>query len=268
MKRKITIALIGISGFLAACSSYSKVYKSDDYAKKLEYADNYYNTKKYSNAINLYEQVYQRYSKQPEGESAYFKIGKSYYMNEDYYMAGYFLGQFTQRFPFSTGVEEATFLSALCSVKNSPNYSLDQTETDLAINNLQQFVDKFPNSILVDSCNVIVSKLRDKLEIKDFEQVRLYDRTMNYRAAVTSSMIFISEHPVSVFREEAYFILVSNAILLTKNSVDNKKYERSLATIEHLRSFGLEYPESKYLKSFKTTKEEMEKEAEKYDDFR
>ncbi len=265
MKRKIIIALIGLSGIITACSSYSKVYKSDDYAKKLEQADHYFDTKKYNNAINLYEQIYQRYSKQSEGEAAYFKIGKAYYLNDDYYMAGYFLGQFAQRFPFSSQVEEATFLSALCSVKNSPNYSLDQSETDIAINNLQQFVDRFPNSPLVDSCNTIVSNLRTKLEVKDFEHVRLYSKTMNYRSAVTSSEIFIRDYPVSPFREEAFFILVNNSILLTRNSVDYKKFERANATIERLRIFNLEFPESKYLKLFKATNKEMEKEADKYE---
>jgi outer membrane protein assembly factor BamD (BamD/ComL family) len=67
-----------------------------------------------------------------EGELSYFRIGKAYYEEEDYYMAGYYMGAFTQRFPFSAKAQEAMFLSAMCSVKNSPEESLDQTETEQA----------------------------------------------------------------------------------------------------------------------------------------
>ena len=195
---KFLITLLCLVALMVGCSNYSKVVKGDDYKAKADQAEMLYSTKKYNNAIVLYEQIYQRYPKLPEGEAAYFMIGKSYYMNKDYYMAGYFLGQFTQRFPFGTKVEEATFLSALCSVKNSPNFSLDQAETSTALDNLQQFVEQFPNSALVDSCNNIMNRLRFKLETKDFEHVRLYDRTMNYRAAVSSSEIFIRDNPAGM----------------------------------------------------------------------
>ena len=54
-------------------------------------------------------------------------------------------------------------------MKNSPNWSLDQTETLIAINNVQDFVDKYPNSILIDSCNRVIDNLRYKLELKDYQ---------------------------------------------------------------------------------------------------
>lgn len=263
MKMKFTYTLLCVGALLVGCSNYSKIVKGDDYKTKVEYAEQLFNAKKYNNSIVLYEQVYQRYAKQAEGENAYFKIGKAYYLNKDFYMAGYFLGQFTQRFPFSANVEEATFLSALCSVRNSPNYSLDQNETETALNNLQQFVDQFPNSNLIDSCNNIMNRLRFKLETKDFEHVKLYDRTMNYRAAVTSSEIFIRDYPKSVYREESFNILVNNSMLLTKNSIETKKIERAEQTLERFRIFQLEFPESKYMKNYKNLKFEMEKEIEK-----
>ncbi len=263
MKMKRTILVLTLLVVLTSCSNYSKVIKGDDYTAKAQVAEELYNAKKYTNAIVLFEQIYQRYPKQTEGEAAYFKIGKAYYLNEDYYMAGYFLGQFTQRFPFSTQVEEATFLSALCSVKNSPAYSLDQTETEEALSNLQQFIDKFPNSELVDSCNHIMDRLHFKLETKYYEHVKLYDRTMNYRSAVTSSELFVRDYPSSPYREEIFYILVYNSLQLTKNSIEIKKIERAEQTLERHRVFLLEFPDSKYLKNLKTIKDDMANEIQK-----
>lgn len=251
----ILISLAAVIG----CSEYNKVLKSEDYNKKFELANQYFDNEKYLQSIALYEQVYQRFPKQSEGEISYFRIGKAYFLSKDYYMGGYFLGQFTARFPFSTKVEEATFLSAMCSVHHSPEKSLDQTDTELAINSLQQFIDRFPNSELVDSSNQIMDKLRFKLESKSFEAVKLYSRTMNYRAAVTASEIFISNYPVSPYKEEAGYILINNSYLLTKNSIDSKKLERTAQTLERYRTFVSEFPTSKYVKGLKSIKDEMEK---------
>lgn len=253
------IVIIASLIVIISCSDYNKTLKSEDYNRKFELANSYFDEGKYSQSIALYEQVYQRFPKQSEGEISYFRIGKSYFLSKDYYMGGYFLGQFTARFPFSTKVEEATFLSAMCSVQQSPQQSLDQTETELAINNLQQFIDRFPNSELVDSSNQIMDKLRFKLELKSFEAVKLYSKTMNYRAAVTSSEIFISNYPVSQFKEEAEYILINNSYLLTKNSIDSKKLERTAQTLERYRTFVTEFPTSKYVRSLKSIKDEMEK---------
>lgn len=260
---KKVIVLFIISTIVISCSDYSKILKSEDYTSKFELANKYFDAEKYMQSVALYEQVYQRYPKQSEGEVSYFRIGKSYYLTNDFVMGGYFLGQFIARFPYSPKVEEATFISALCSVNQSPNKSLDQTDTEIAINNLQQFIDRFPNSDLVDSCNNIMDRLQFKIETKSFDAVKLYSKTMNYRAAVTSSEIFMTNYPISKYKEEAEYILVNNSYFLAKNSIDSKKLERTEQTLERYRTFATEFPTSKYLKGLNAIKDELEKQLEK-----
>jgi len=162
-------------------------------------------------------------------------------------MAGYYLGMFSKRYSSSPKAEEALFLSALCGVQESVEPSLDQNATELAISDLQQFIDRFPNSSLMDSSNNIIDRLRFKLETKDFDAVKLYDKTMNYRAAVSSSLTFEEEHPMSVFHEKNKYILTKNSYFLAKNSVDHKKLKRIEDAIERYRTFVFEFPESKYI---------------------
>lgn len=262
MKLSHYIIAVAFLVLATGCSEYSKVLKSEDYDRKFEMANSYFDNEKYMQSIALYEQVYQRFPKQSEGEVSYFRIGKAYYMENDYYMGGYFLGQFIARFPYSAKVEEATFLSAMCSVNQSPEKSLDQTDTEVAINSLQQFIDRFPNSELIDSSNIIMDRLRFKLESKDFEAVKLYAKTMNYRAAVTAADIFITNYPTSIYKEEAGYILVNNSYLLTKNSIDSKKLERTEQTLERYRIFVTEFPNSKYIKALNSINTYMEKELE------
>jgi outer membrane protein assembly factor BamD len=253
--------LIGIS----SCSDYNEVLKSEDYGRKFDMANTLYGTDSKSQkgrSIALYEQVYQRLPKEPEGEVAYFRIGKAYYQTGDLYMAGYYLGNFPQRFPYSPKSEEALFLSAMCSVENSPQYTLDQQETEIAINNLQQFVNRYPKSDLVDSCNNIIDRLYFKIESKAYDGVKLYDKTMNYRAAASAAFTFIEDYPLSVFSEEIHYVMVKNSYYLAKNSVDTKKVERIENTLERYSTFVSGFPESKYLSQLAGYNDEMKKEMQ------
>ena len=181
--------LLGL--LICSCSDYNKILKSDDYNQKFKYANTLYDKENFNKAIPLYEQVYQFAPKTDAGEVSYFRLAKSYYAEEEYYLAGYYFNAFMQRFPYSVKNEECLYMTAICSVNNSPEYSLDQEETEIAINNIQQFVNRYPNSTLVDSCNTIIDRLRYKLEFKDFQAVKLYAKTERYRAAVTSALSFV-----------------------------------------------------------------------------
>jgi outer membrane protein assembly factor BamD len=137
-------------------------------------------------------------------------------------------------------------------VKNSPEYSLDQTETEGAINTVQQFIDRYPNSSLVDSCNHVIDRLRFKLELKEYEHVKLYDKTENYRAAVTAGEIFMENFSKSKFVEEVFYLIVKNSYLLSVNSIESKKLERIEKTLERITNFAILYPNSVYLKEVKS----------------
>lgn len=247
---------------MVSCDSYNRTIKSDDYSKKFEMAGQLFTSGKYSRSVVLYEQVYQRFPKTGEGELAYYRIGKAYYEDKDFYMAGYYLGSFSTRFPNSPKAEEALFLSAMCSVSNSPEPSLDPNDTDLAINELQQFVNRYPNSVLIDSCNNTIDKLRFKIETKECENVRQYSKTEFYRAAVVSAMAFNEKYPRSENREEILFLLVKNSYLLAKNSVKEKKIERIEETIERYRNFVAEFPATLYKKEVDGYRDSVEKELQ------
>lgn len=244
---------------LSACSDYAKIVKGSDYSQKFVTANSLYDQQDFDKAIVLYEQIYQHAPKSGEGELSYYRMAQSYYQIEDYYMAQYYYSSYMQRFPYSNKSEEVLFMIAMCSVKNSPEHSLDQTETELAISNVQQFVDRYPGSYLVDSCNSIIDQLRFKLELKEFEAVQLYDRTENFKAAVAAGELFMEHYSRSSFLEEAHYIVVKNSYFMTINSIESKKRERSAQTTERFRNFALRYAGSKYLKELEAYIQELEK---------
>lgn len=246
-----TIYFLLVVLILSGCSSYSDVLKGDDFAAKFELANGLHEEGDYDKCIVLYEQVYQHAPKSSEGELSYYKMAKSYYEDGDYYMAGYFFGSFIQRYPYSLRNEESYFLTAMCSVNNSPKWSLDQTETYAALNAVQSFIDKYPNSPLLDSCNTIIDELSYKLEFKDFNKVLQYSKTENFKAALAYADIFVSKYPMSIHAEEVQFLAVKNGYYLTINSIESKKKERVEETITRYRNFVVDYPASAYLTELK-----------------
>lgn len=246
-----TIYFLLVVLILSGCSSYSDVLKGDDFAAKFELANGLHEEGDYDKCIVLYEQVYQHAPKSSEGELSYYKMAKSYYEDGDYYMAGYFFGSFIQRYPYSLRNEESYFLTAMCSVNNSPKWSLDQTETYAALNAVQSFIDKYPNSPLLDSCNTIIDELSYKLEFKDFNKVLQYSKTENFKAALAYADIFVSKYPMSIHAEEVQFLAVKNGYYLTINSIESKKKERVEETITRYRNFVADYPASAYLTELK-----------------
>ena len=113
-----------------SCSGYNKIVKGDNYEDKFRVAGELFEKKQYMRSVTLYEQIYQRVPRTPEGELAYYRLGKAYYAEKDYHMAGYYFGSFYERFTASSKAEETLFLSALCSVENSPDASLEQNDTE------------------------------------------------------------------------------------------------------------------------------------------
>ncbi len=249
--RKI-LFLTSILIVFCACSEYQKIVKQDNYELKYEFANKLYEKGEFDRSIVLFEQVYQHSPKSTEGELSYFRLAKSYFETEDYNMSGYYFTSFIERFSRSKKTEEALFLNALSSVKNSPEYSLDQTDTEIAINNMQQFIDVYPNSSLIDSCNTIIDNLKFKLELKDFDVVKLYAKTQNYKAAVTAAEIFNEKYSFSKFKEEVSYLHVKNSILLSKNSIEAKKDERIEQSKERFLNFVEIYKNSVYLNELNT----------------
>ncbi|MEZ4874566.1 MAG: outer membrane protein assembly factor BamD [Flavobacteriaceae bacterium] len=205
--------------FLTSCSSYQKLLRSDDVAKKYTAADSLYKMGKYKKALPLMEQIVPAYRGKPQAEPLMFRYANTFYQLEDYYLSGYQFERFVTSYPKSDSLEVAAFRSAKSYYELSPRYSLDQKDTYTALEKLQEFVDRFPNSTYRSNANVMVAELREKIEKKDFETASQYLRISDYKAAIESFENFIADHPGSKFRQDAFYGRLEASYLLAINSV-------------------------------------------------
>lgn len=219
-----------LSIVLVSCSPYQKALKSDDVEIKAAVANRMYERNKYAKAIRLYEQVAPAYKGKPTSEIVFYNYSKALYNTKQYYLAGYQFENFAVSYPRSDKREEASYLAAECFYKLSPVYSLDQTDTQKALDKMQKFIDNYPDSQYLAQANECVKELREKQEKKAFEIAKQYHTIAGYRleynAALKALDNFIADYPGTPFKEEALFLKFDASYQFAKNSIDAKKAER------------------------------------------
>lgn len=251
--------LISLALSMFGCSDFNKVMKSTDYEYKKERGLAYYEDEEYVNAATVLEDIIPYYKLSADGEKLYYYYCMSNYYMGEYFSASYYFRRFINQYPSSKYTEECQFLSAICSVNNSPDYSLDQTETLNALDQLQIFIDMYPNSNLIDSSNKIMDDLNLKLQRKQFEGARQYHHTENYKAAVVALDIHLADYPKSAYKEETMYLSVLSHYKLAINSIESKKVQRLNDTIKSYRKFVATFPESDHLKELTGVNEKVRK---------
>ena len=247
-KKKYTVVVLTVLLlFSLACSKFEKLLKSSDYELKYTKAVEYYNKQNYTNAFTLFEELIPVFKGTEKGEKVYYFYAMCNYLMGDYGLAAYHLKTFSRTFPSSEKAEECAFLNAYCYFLNSPKSSLDQQDTKTAIQEMQEFVNNYPGSTKIDSCNLIIDDLRKKLEKKNYDITKQYFFLEDWKAAIAESINFIKDFPESKHSEEMHFMIVKSYFLLAKNSVEAKKLERLEKTRENYLKFVDLFPQSKYL---------------------
>ena len=240
------LSVILLLTLLTSCSSYQKALKSEDVDIKYVEAEKMYDKEKYSKAIRLFEQMAPTFRGKTESEKMYYMFAMSYYKTKQYYLAGYQFESFVAGYPRSEKVEEASFLAAKCSSMLSPRYTLDQSETSKAIEKLQAFIDRYPDSPFLSEANQTVKTLREKIEKKVFENAKQYNTISDFKSALVALDNFIADYPGTPYREEAMYYKLDSAYRLAINSVPAKMEERLQNAKVIYQQFSKAYPSSSY----------------------
>jgi outer membrane protein assembly factor BamD len=237
-------------------SKFEKIRLSSDIAKKYQEAVKYYDKKDYNKALILLDDLVQRYRGRAEAEDLYYYFAYTNYNLKDYTTARYHFKIFADTYPNSTKAEECRYMAAYCFYLESPNYSLDQSNTIKAIEALQLFINLYPRSDRSAEAAKLIQDLRDKLEIKSFENAKLYLTIGDYKSAVIAFRNSMREYPDTKFAEEMEYLAIQSQYLYAKNSIEAKQEERFTEAIQMANEFAENYPESKFLKDSEQLKKD------------
>lgn len=246
MKNKITLfAVATICLLLGSCkSTFEEVRTSNDPERILAHANELYENEDYYKAQSLYELVIPFYRGKKEAEDLFYNYAYTYYYTDQYILAAHYFNNFTRTFYNSPRKEEMAFMSAYSNYELSPNYKLDQSPTITAIEELQTFINTFPNSPRVDECNDLIDEMRLKLETKYFETGKLYMQLGDFQSAVVTLEDVIKDFPESSRKEELSFLIVKSSSQLAKNSIYEKQEERLESALNKGEKYLKKFPNS------------------------
>lgn len=250
---------------LSSCGEYQRVLNGDDVGKKFVMSDSLYKAGKYMKAVTMMEQIVPAYRGKPQAQKLMYLYADSYYQLGDFYLSGYQFERFTVSYPKSDSVEVAAYKSARSYYELSPRYSLDQKETYTALEKVQAYINKYPSSPKRAEANKMTAELRQKLDRKAFETAKQFQRISDFKAAIGAYDNFITNHPGSIYRKEAFFRKLEAEYTLAINSFPSLVQERLLIADEYYTDFAKYFAEDEeYGKDALEIKEDIDKRLESY----
>jgi outer membrane protein assembly factor BamD len=249
MGRFLFLVLISLGLlFFTGCGDFNKLQKSGDLDAKLKGAIQYYENKEYYRANVLLEEILPLVKGRADAEKATFYLANTHYMQKEYVMSSYYFKEYYVTYTRNEFTEEAVFMHAKSQYMDSPQYNLDQTNTEGAVKYLQEYVNKYPFGKYAEESTKLLDELSAKIKKKSYENAKLYAKTHNYKSAVVAIRAFLETYPDSEYSDEMYYIRFDSQYLLAKHSVEHKQLERYYEAIEFYHSFVDKYPNSLYLK--------------------
>ncbi|MDD7557711.1 MAG: outer membrane protein assembly factor BamD [Porphyromonas somerae] len=239
---------------LSSCNELTKVQKSTDLYEKYSYAKKFYNTGKYEWAAQTLEEILPYFRGSSEMEQALYLKAQAYYKAKDYVQAQTAFSQYYTEFPNGEYTELARFYSGYGLAQDIPDPRLDQAKTIAAMQELQLFLDYYPQSEKAEEAKQLLFSLQENLAEKEVLNAKLYYNLgnyifNNYESCIITARNAMKSYPYSIHKEEMHYYVVASLYQIAKNSVVEKQQQRLRDLRDEYYNFINEFPEGKYRKT-------------------
>lgn len=257
LKIRKLIYIIPFFFMLISCSEYTKVLKSRDVDYKFDYAKRAYDQKKFVQASTILSEIITPLRGGPKGEESLFLLGMSYYENKDYLNSSTYFKTYYTRYPKGKYAELARFYSGYGYYLDSPDAQLDQSATVKAIEELQEFLDYFPQSDKVTIAQNAIFELQDKLTLKQLQNAQLYYNLgnylgNNYESAILVAQNALKDYPYSKYKEDFELLILKSKYQEAKQSIAERQVDRYRDVVDEYFSFINNYPDTRHRKEAET----------------
>jgi outer membrane protein assembly factor BamD len=256
IKTSNIITLLLLVTLFSSCGKFYKLERSTNWEELYESANSYYNEGEYSKAIILYDKVLPVIRGSEKAELADFNYAYSHFRMKRYIESAGYFNTFYQTYNRSPLAEEALFMNAYSLFLDSPDYNLDQKSSKDAVNAIQLFISRYPDSDSFERATSMIEDLQKRFEEKAFQESMLYLRLTDglypgdfYRACIINFQNFAKDYPDSKHNEELAYRLVEVSLAYGERSIFDKKEDRLKDVFKYGEQFKRRYPDSKYFGS-------------------
>ena len=261
MKKYLIITLAFFA--LSACNRQQDLaLKSADKDYILKVANEKFEKKKWTDALALYERLSNLVAGTDDAPNVVYNSAYANYYDKNYKLAGHQFKNFSVTFPQDKRADDAAYMSALCYYEGSMDYNLDQSSTELAINEMQNFLNNYPNSERSKNIDQLIDELTYKLEFKAYENAKQYYKMADYKAASTAFENVLDDFPSTKLRSKIYDYLLKSKYELAVNSVYSLKKDRIESALGFTKQIEREVPGTDNAKTATDLKNKLSKEKE------
>ena len=259
------LSLLMLSVVLLSCKTeMDRAMKSADKEFILKVANEKFAKKKWSDALALYDRLPNLVAGTDDAPNVVFNSAYANYYDKNFRLAANQFKNFAISFPQDPRKEEAAYLSALCYYEGSLDYNLDQSNTESAITELQNFLNEYPDSERSKNITQLIDELTYKLEFKAFENAKQYYKMGEYKAASVAFENVLEDFPATKLRPKIYDISLKSKYELAINSIYDLKKERLDAAAAYAKRVATELPNSEYSKTANDLYTKLEDEKVKF----
>ena len=236
MRTAVVVAAIAASGCASSASRRTVppgTAQPDQYLFDRGQAE--LNDKKWLAARDYFRQVEDNYAQSPLRPDAKLAIGDTYMgesSSEALVMAINEFGEFLSYYPTNPRADYAQYKLALAHLRQMRNPERDQSETRDAIQALETFVTRYPNSTLMPEVKTRLREAKDRLSTSDYNVGYFYFKNKWYPGAIERFMFILKDDPDFTTRDDVYFFLGESLIKLKREAEALPYYERLLKEFE------------------------------------
>ena len=223
--------------------------KNPDIDQRYAAAKAYYEKEDYYRAGLIFEDLISSLLGDARAENVQFSYAYTNFYQQQYQLSAHYFRSFFDTYGRSPHAEEALYMHTYSLYKSTPAYYLDQSNTNVAINALQDFLNRYPESTYKKDASDNMNTLRKQLELKAYKIAKQYQKLSRFKAAVLAYSNFMKDFPDSEFREEVIFRKIVATYELARISIESKKEERYQEMRKNYLAFVDRYPESSYIKA-------------------
>lgn len=161
-------------------------------------------------------------------DSAQYLLGMTYFNQKEYPMAIDEFNRLLSSFSTSSLANDATFKAAECDVRLSPRAELDQSHTLKALDELNNFLEEYPESDQRVQALDLVNQCRSKLAKKSYKSGQLYYKMGRYLPAESYFQQVLDEYSDTEWAKPARFYLAESLYKEKKYNQAKTEYESYL----------------------------------------
>lgn len=154
-------------------------------------------------AIEIFTKVVENAPYGEYADIAQYKLGQCYMDMRDYINAALAFKEIIESYPKSPLVDDAKYQIAMCAVRTTTGPEYNEEDTDRAIKEFKDFVNRYPDSHMEKEARQFINKLENQKAENIFKIAEFYEKRGSTQSAIIYYEEILDNYPESEWSTKA-----------------------------------------------------------------